>query len=121
MTNGSSNSTTATTSFSEITKSDREIYLKTMHKLLSRTSEGSTICPSQIPRKLHEENSQDYPNWRELMDPVRQVIWEQVNLGIVNITQKGEIRNYDERFQIKGPIRIKKGENWNENLIENPE
>ncbi|WWC68426.1 uncharacterized protein I206_102353 [Kwoniella pini CBS 10737] len=97
--------------------SNNQVYLEKLHYLLSRTSEGSTICPSQIPRLLNKEDSINYPNWRELMDSVRSLIWEQVKIGNVQVTQKGEIRKYEERNEIKGPIRVKKGINWTEDLL----
>ncbi|WRT65906.1 uncharacterized protein IL334_002857 [Kwoniella shivajii] len=102
----------------DISESDRKAFLSKMHYLLSRTSSGSTICPSQIPRSLHDTDPSRYPNWRDLMDPVRQIVWEQVNKGNVQVTQKGEIRSFDQRNDIKGPIRVKKGEHWNESLIQ---
>ncbi|WWC60524.1 uncharacterized protein I303_103098 [Kwoniella dejecticola CBS 10117] len=91
-----------------------QAYLSTLHHLLSRTSEGSTICPSQIPRALNKENPERYPDWRALMDPVREVVWDQVRRGIVEVTQKGEVREYKSRGEIRGPIRVRKGPKWDE-------
>ncbi|WVF70868.1 hypothetical protein IAT40_005662 [Kwoniella sp. CBS 6097] len=104
---------------------DRLAILKTLHTLLSHLrSADSTICPSQIPRALHADNPADYPNWREMMDPVRDIVWDEVRLGRCIVTQGGEERGYEENMVddkpgagIKGPIRVKKGVEWSARLV----
>nr|XP_031859322.1 uncharacterized protein CI109_005163 [Kwoniella shandongensis]KAA5526394.1 hypothetical protein CI109_005163 [Kwoniella shandongensis] len=90
--------------------------LTTLHYLLSRTSPNSTICPSQIPRSLHDTSPSSYPDWRSMMDEVREVVWEEVKAGRAVVTQRGETRDWEGRGEIKGPIRVKKGDKWDESL-----
>ncbi|WVR05646.1 hypothetical protein IAU60_002668 [Kwoniella sp. DSM 27419] len=99
-----------------LSAAEQDQVLSTMYHLLSRTSEGSTICPSQIPRALHAADPSAWPDWRGLMDPVREVVWDQVRLGRVEVTQKGERRDWADRGEIKGPIRVKRGEKWDEGV-----
>lgn len=72
-------------------------------------SEQSTICPSQVARKLHERHPAAYPDWRALMDPVRDVVWVWVEEGRAQVTQGGEVRPREEREVLKGPIRVRRG------------
>lgn len=85
---------------------------QTLNQLIIRTKESSTICPSQIPRLLNKEDSKTYPDWRGMMDEVRGVVWEEVRKGRVEVTQGGGVRTYDERGEIKGPIRVRRGADW---------
>ena len=48
------------------------------------------------------------------MDPVRDLVWQDVKVGKLQVTQKGEVRTYVERREIKGPIRVKRGPKWGE-------
>ena len=94
-------------------KSTTEVKQK-MNELLSKlTSSSSTICPSQIARGLNKEYPARYPDWRAMMDPVRDIVWEEVMKGTVEVTQGGEVRMLEEREGLKGPIRVRRGENWN--------
>lgn len=84
-----------------------------MDRLLSKLSSSSaTICPSQIPRALHKETPSTYRDWRGLMEPTREIVWEQVRSGRVQVTQAGEVREYEDRGSIKGPIRLRRGPEW---------
>lgn len=84
-----------------------------MNQLLSKlTSASSTICPSQIARGLNKDHPARYPDWRAMMDPVRDVVWEEVRKGQVEVTQGGIVRTHEEREGLKGPIRVRKGEKW---------
>jgi len=85
-----------------------------MNELLSKlTSSSSTICPSQIARGLNKDYPAKYPDWRAMMDPVRDIVWEEVRKGTVEVTQGGEVRSLEEREGLKGPIRVRRGEKWN--------
>jgi len=85
-----------------------------MNELLSRlTSSSSTICPSQIARGLNKDHPARYPDWRAMMDPVRDIVWGEVRKGTVEVTQGGEVRTLEEREGLKGPIRVRRGEKWN--------
>lgn len=46
------------------------------------------------------------------MDPVRDVVWGEVQRGKVEVTQKGEMRDYEGRKDIRGPIRVRRGPRW---------
>lgn len=48
------------------------------------------------------------------MDPVREIVWEEVEKEYVEITQKGEVRSHAERKEIRGPIRVRRGLKWDE-------
>jgi hypothetical protein len=89
---------------------DPTTVLPIMYQLLSRLSaDSSTICPSQVARKLHETKASAYPDWRALMDPVRNIIWAESETGRVEITQGGVARSLEEREGLKGPIRVRRG------------
>ena len=88
-----------------------EIY-NTMHTLLASRSASSTICQSEIPRRLHAEHPSRYPDWRGMMDPVRDIVWDAVERGEVEVTQGGGVRTLEQRNEIKGPIRIRRGPEW---------
>lgn len=103
-------STSLTTSISQ--DSRRDTIRSTMFELISHTQVSSTICPSQVPRTLHDRSPRTYPDWRAMMDEVRDEVWEQVRAGTVQVTQRGDVRDYEGRFDIKGPIRVKRGPNW---------
>lgn len=63
---------------------------------------------------MHADDKKIYPDWRALMDPVRDMVWQDVTVGKLQVTQKGEVRAYEERRGIKGPIRVKRGPKWDE-------
>jgi hypothetical protein len=85
-----------------------------LYELISRTRPSGTICPSQVSRALHSGDQAQFPDWRELMDPVREVVWEEVRRGRVEVTQGGNRREWEKRKEIKGPIRVRRGPRWDE-------
>ena len=46
------------------------------------------------------------------MDEVREIVWEEVEAGWVEVTQRRELRRFEEREGIKGPIRVRRGPGW---------
>lgn len=46
------------------------------------------------------------------MQPVRDVVWREVLEGRVEVTQGGEVREYECRNEIRGPIRVRRGKKW---------
>ncbi len=46
------------------------------------------------------------------MDEVRDIVWKEVQEGRVEVTQGGEVRKYEEREEIKGPIRVRREPKW---------
>lgn len=92
---------------------DRIVRTK-LYYLISRTKETSTICPSQVARMIHQDDRHAFPDWREQMDPVRSIVWDEVKKGHVQVTQGGEVRPYEERNDLKGPIRVRRGPKWSQ-------
>lgn len=87
--------------------------IKKMNQLLTNLhSASSTICPSQVARGLNKDHPARYPDWRGMMDFTRDIVWEHVKEGRVEVTQGGEVRTYEEREGLKGPIRVRRGEGW---------
>ena len=84
----------------------------TMYRLISRTQQSSTICPSQVARTMHADDQRTYKEWRPLMEPVRAVVWDDVKEGLLEVTQKGEVRDWAKRAELKGPIRVRRGPKW---------
>jgi hypothetical protein len=71
-------------------------------RMLLMMKPGESICPSDAARSFG-------PKWRELMPTVREVAVDMVRDGAIEITQKGEPIDIDERNieSIKGPIRLR--------------
>ena len=88
--------------------SDEDIR-STILELIGHLKAGSTICPSQVPRKLHDTSPSKYPDWREMMPHVRQVVWDLVKDGQAEVTQRGDVRSWDMRNDLKGPLRVRRG------------
>lgn len=71
----------------------------TIFSLLDERAEGSSICPSEVARKLSSES------WRDLMPRVHQVALKLSDEEKITITQRH--RKADLR-KVKGPYRILK-------------
>ena len=110
-------STYSTTAHSSKDRLEHDIR-SNLYRLISRTQASSTICPSQVARAMHADDPKVYPDWRALMDPVRDLVWGDVKVGKVQVTQKGEVREYAGRGDIRGPIRVKRGPKWDRVDIE---
>jgi hypothetical protein len=63
---------------------------------------GESICPSDAARQFGSK-------WRQYMPMVREVAANMVRDGQIEITQRGEIVDVDEREveTIRGPIRLR--------------
>lgn len=48
------------------------------------------------------------------METTREIVWQQVKEGQVEVTQGGEVRDYESRHDLKGPIRLRRGAKWTE-------
>jgi hypothetical protein len=68
--------------------------------LLSRRTEGATVCPSEVARAL----APDGENWRPLMPLVRQVAQRLVQQGRLVVTRRGV--PVDDATGRGGPIRL---------------
>lgn len=43
------------------------------------------------------------------MEPIRDVVWDEVAVGRVEVMQRGVARSLEERDGLKGPIRVRRG------------
>jgi hypothetical protein len=81
--------------------SNKDIRDEILRMLLMMKS-GESICPSDVARTFGQK-------WREIMPAVREVAADMVRDGSIEITQKGEPVDIEERNveSIKGPIRLR--------------
>ncbi len=70
--------------------------------LLSRRSDGGTICPSEAAKAV---GGPDEATWRPLMEPARRAARRLVASGEIEITQRGTVVNPSIA---KGPIRLRR-------------
>lgn len=84
----------------------REQIEASMRAMLAARKPESSICPSEVARELWPADA-----WREHMDDVRAVAGELAVAGEVKITQ-GE--NEVDLATVRGPIRIRRGPQWDE-------
>jgi hypothetical protein len=70
-------------------------------RLLMMLRTGESICPSEAARSFGSK-------WRQYMPLVREVVTDMVRDELIDVTQKGEIVDVEERGleSIKGPIRL---------------
>jgi hypothetical protein len=71
-------------------------------RLLMTMKKGETICPSDAARQFGSK-------WRQHMPRVREVAADMVRDGMIEVTQRGEVVDIDEREieSIRGPIRLR--------------
>ena len=71
-------------------------------RLLHSLKQGESICPSDAARHFGSK-------WRQYMPLVREVAANMVRDGQIEITQRGERIDVDERDveSIRGPIRLR--------------
>ncbi len=70
---------------------------------LERRGPGKTICPSEVARALGASK----PEWRSLMEPVREVAARLAAAGEVEWSQRG--RRVDPRT-VRGPVRLRRAD-----------
>ncbi|KAL8800401.1 MAG: hypothetical protein Q9182_005203 [Xanthomendoza sp. 2 TL-2023] len=69
-----------------------------------------TICPSEIPRAFSkpELTAMGFSDWRDMMPPVRAMLFDMRSKGQVEILQKGEVIPSAMTLEaIHGPIRAR--------------
>lgn len=71
---------------------------RSLAELLDRRA-PRTVCPSEVARAVGGEE------WRDLMEPVREVAWRLAAAGELEVTQGGEPV---ERASVRGPIRLRR-------------
>ena len=83
---------------------------KRLHLLLSSRQFPKTICPSEVARSFSktELNSLAIQEWRQLMDPIRHLVWQLRDQGDIQILQHGDPLEPNVGLQdVRGPIRIR--------------
>ncbi|OZD43122.1 S-adenosylmethionine tRNA ribosyltransferase [Rhodococcus sp. 06-1477-1B] len=70
-----------------------------IRELLAARAAGKTICPSEAARAIGGDQ------WRDLMQPARDAARELVELGEVEVTQKGDVVDVTTA---RGPVRIRR-------------
>ncbi len=64
---------------------------------LAARAPGRTICPSEVAREVGGAE------WRDWMEPVREVAWRLAEQGELEVTQQG---HRVDRRSVRGPIRL---------------
>ena len=81
---------------------DDELIRSTMLELLAATRDGTTICPSQIARRLeHDER-----DWRALMPTVRNCARALAREGRLEVTQRGVVLSPEADW--RGALRLRR-------------
>ncbi|WP_154096971.1 DUF3253 domain-containing protein [Microbacterium testaceum] len=70
-----------------------------IRELLAARDADKTICPSEAARAVGGDG------WRDLMQPARDAARSLVELGEVEVTQKGEVVDVTTA---RGPVRIRR-------------
>jgi Protein of unknown function (DUF3253) len=81
---------------------DDEVIRTTMLDLLAATRQGSTICPSQVARRLEREER----DWRALMPRVRECAHALAREGRLEVTQRGVVLSPQEDW--RGALRLRR-------------
>ncbi|KAL8808773.1 MAG: hypothetical protein Q9200_004040 [Gallowayella weberi] len=96
-----------------ISQSDSNITEIIIQKLLVKLQTRQypkTICPSEIPRAFSkaELTAMGFSDWRDMMAPVRAMLFDMRSKGQVQILQKGEVIPPTMTLEaIHGPIRAR--------------
>lgn len=71
-------------------------------RLLMSLKKGESICPSDAARQFGSK-------WRQYMTSVREVAADLARDGLIQVTQRGDVVDVDERDleSIRGPIRLR--------------
>ena len=78
--------------------SARERLRRAILDLLEQRGPEKTICPSDAARAIGDDD------WRDLMEPARQVAGALAEEGVVEVTQRGEVVDV---ATARGPVRIR--------------
>lgn len=76
----------------------------TLFALLDQRRAGATVCPSEVARAIHSDES----DWRAAMPSIRAVAGALASRGLLRVTRKGEVV---DATSAGGPIRL--GRPWN--------
>lgn len=83
----------------------RERLAAAVRTLLRHRDPDKTICPSDAARVAGGDQ------WRQAMDPAREVAAEMASAGVVEIRQHGK---KVELSQVTGPVRLARGPRWDD-------
>lgn len=94
-----------------VSRQDGQDMLKErLHLLLSSRQFPKTICPSEVARSFSqaELNCLAIQEWRQLMEPIRHLVWQLRDQGDIQILQHGDPLEPGVGLQdVRGPIRIR--------------
>lgn len=82
-----------------------------LERLLDKRAHPKTMCPSEAARALTGDDLEESgaSNWRELMQPLRQLVFEMRDAGEVEILQKGVVLPLHQTLEeTTGPIRLRR-------------
>jgi hypothetical protein len=88
----------------------KELILRLLRDLAGKRAWPKTICPSEVARALSREELEQLgvQNWRDVMNDVREVVWELRGGGEVEVLQKGVVLGDNVKLgDVRGPIRIR--------------
>jgi len=80
-----------------------------LFRLLDTRVYPKTICPSEVARALSKSELKacGASDWRSIMGPIRNLVIELRNQGVLDILQKGSVIGDSEMETIRGPIRLR--------------
>lgn len=92
-----------------LNEDERNVISQHADRLLKMRDFPKTICPSEIARALSSGELQmmGASDWRELMNSVREIMWEKRQAGEIEVLQQGEVVETERLEDIKGPIRLR--------------
>ena len=82
-----------------------------LQRLLLSRAFPKTICPSEVARSMTKSDLEalGVSEWRDLMAPIRELVWEMRDQGEVEIVQKGEVLGQEIGLEdVRGPIRVRR-------------
>lgn len=88
---------------------DGVLKTRLVEKLASR-EHPKTLCPSEVARSLSADELHrcNVLEWREIMDPLRKIVYDMREAGELEVLQRGEVLGSEVgQGHVKGPIRIR--------------
>jgi len=82
-----------------------------LERILDKRIHPKTMCPSEAARALSkgELETSHVTEWRELMQPLRRLVFEMRDSGEVEVLQKGLVLPSDQTVEeTTGPIRLRR-------------
>jgi len=82
-----------------------------LERILDKRVHPKTMCPSEAARALSKDEleTSHVTEWRELMQPLRRLVFEMRDNGEVEVLQKGLVLPLDQTVDVtSGPIRLRR-------------